>query len=301
MKARKRSYLGTFLFLCAALSLFSQSSPTQTPHWFLLEQGRVALRKGNFAETMTLLKRLQAEQGEIPEAVFLTGQVYEAEGENRIAQKYYERALELSKQFYLREDKYQVLYRMAHLQVMEKRYREYENTLHEILRDHPESRSERFEKFRSSLLRMVTTDGFEVALQLYRLKNDFATQANRELGIFYCRTRRSDKAILHLTLSQIGILSILIEELKFIDPGYQYKNLKELLTLSLARPSLKGYLSESGAWEGFYYLAASLYLHGVADQAKILWDLTAQFAEGEIKARSQRQLKKPQVEPLIGF
>lgn len=301
MKARKRSYLGIFLFVCTTLSLFSQSSPGQEPLWFLLEKGRDALRKGNFSETLTLLKRLHAEHGEIPEAVFLTGQVYEAEGENRIAQKYYQRALELSKQFYVREDKYQVLYRLAHLLVTEKRYREYENTLYEILKDHPESRSERFEKFRSSLVRVVTTDGFEVALQLYRLKHDFATQANRELGIFYCRTRRSDKAILHLALAQIGILSTLIEELKFIDPGYQYKNLKELLTISTERPYLKGYLNESGAWEGFYYLASSLYLHGVGDQAKILFSLTAQFGEGEMKARSQRQLQKPQAEPLIGF
>lgn len=301
MNARKQSYWGIFLFLGSTLFLHPQPASQEQADWYLLEKGRDAFRKGNFSETLTLLKRVQAEYGEKPEAVFLTGQVYEIEGEYRIAQKYYERALELSKQFYVLEDKYQVLYRLAHMYLAEKRYKDYERTLNEILRSHPETRSERFEKFRTSLSKLVTTDGFNAALQLYRLKNDFSTRANRELGIFYCRTRRSDKAILHLTLSQIGILSTLIEEIKFIDPGYQFKDLKELLSLAVARPYLKGYLNESGAWEGFYYLASSLYLHGVLDQAKLLWDLTARFAEGELKARSQRQLKKPQPEPLIGF
>ncbi len=301
MRAWKRSFSGIFLFIYTGLFLFPQPKSADQSDWYLLEKGRDAFRKGNFSETLTLLKRFQSEHGETPEAVFLAGQVYEAEGEYRIAQKYYERALEISKQFYILEEKYQVLYRLAHMYQAEKRYKEYESILIEILKDHPESRSERFEKFRTSLFRVVTTDGFNTALQLYRLKNDFASRANRELGIFYCRTRRSDKAILHLTLSQIGILSTLIEEVKFIDPDYQFKDLKELLTLAIARPYLKGYLQESGAWEGFYYLASSLYLQGVLDQAKVLWDLTAQFGEGEMKIRSQRQLKKPQPEPLIGF
>jgi len=301
LKTWKCSYLGILLFCGSTLFIFPQATSQDQPEWYLLEKGRDAFRKGDFAETLTLLKRFQATHGEKPEAVFLTGQVYEAEGENRLAQKYYERALELSKQFYVLEDKYQVLYRLAHMYLAEKRYKEYESILLEILRDHPESRSERFEKFRNSLSKLVTTDGFNAALQLYRLRNDFATRANRELGIFYCRTRRSDKAILHLTLSQIGILSTLIEEVKFIDPGYQFKDLKELLTLAVSRPYLRGYLNESGGWEGFYFLASSLYLHGVMDQAKLIWDLTSQFAEGEMKARSQRQLQKPQPEPLIGF
>lgn len=301
MKDWKRSCLGIFLFFGTPLFLISQSSTTLQPDWYLLEEARYALQKGNFSETLTLLKRFQAEHGEKPEAMFLTGQVYEAEGESRIAQKYYERALELGKQFYVLEDKYQVLYRLAQLYLEEKRYKEYESILHEILRDHPESRSDRFEKFRTSIFKLLTTDGFNATLRLYRLPNNFATRANRELGIFYCRTRRSDKAILHLTLSQLGILSTLIEEIKFIDPGYQFTDLNELLGLALARPYLKGYLNESGTWEGFYYLASSLYLHGVVDQAMLLWNLTAKFGEGEMKVRSQRQLKKPQPEPLIGF
>ncbi|MCX7788793.1 MAG: hypothetical protein N2442_13980 [Spirochaetes bacterium] len=301
MKTWKRSFWGIFFFCSSTLFLFPQTTSSDQPDWYLLEKGRDAFRKGNFAETLTLLKRFQAMHGEKPEAVFLTGQVYEAEGENRLAKKYYERSLELSKQFYVLEDKYQVFYRLAQLYLAEKRYKEYESILMEMLRDHPESRSDRFEKFRTSLVKSVTTDGLNVTLQLYRLKNDFATRANRELGIFYCRTRRSDKAILHLTLAQVAILSTLIEEMKFIDPGYQYKDLKELLTLAMARPYLKGFLNESGAWEGFYYLASSLYLHGVIDQAKLLWELPFQFAEGEMKARSQRQLQKPQPEPFIGF
>lgn len=296
-----RVILGILIFVFFSIPLFPQRVDKESPLWYLYEKGVQAFRMGNLGESLTYVKRIQEEHGEIPEAVFLMGQIYEKEGEFQFARQYYERALELRKQFYVQEDVYQVQYRLASLYHAQKKYREYEKTLREIIYEHPESHAERYEKFRDALVRIVTTEGFETVLKLYRLKNDFATRANRELGIFYCKTGRSYQAVLHLTLSQVALASTLIEEQRYLDPTYQFTSLSELVERSYSRSYLRTFLQESGAWEGFYYLASSLYLHGVAGQAKILWELTAKYGEGELKQKSRQQLQNPQREPLIGL
>ncbi|MFQ3619873.1 MAG: hypothetical protein SNJ78_02900 [Spirochaetales bacterium] len=276
-------------------------SSQNLPLWFLYQQSLSEFRKGNVTESVTYLKKIQEEHGEIPEALVLMGRVYEKEGEIRIAEQFYQRALELGKQFYILEEKYNVYYWLANLYAIQKRYKDYEKILLELLSFHPESGGRDFVRFRDAVLQSMINRGIETTLQLYRLKQDFATRANLLLGIFYCRTHRSDKAILHLTLGQIAIFSALIEEWRLIDPNYQFKDLETLLSQTIRRPSLRQYLEESRAWEGMYYLAASFFLNGLRDPAKELWEVTARYGDGEWKLRSERQLKNPQREPMIGY
>ena len=288
------------LLLVSVLPLFGEERGGE-PAWLLYQQGLEEFRKGEYGSAVKIVKKLIETYGEIPEAQLLQAQVYEQEGEYLLAEKFYNRAYEQRKQLYILEEKYTILYRLAEIYKIQKRYRDYENLLLEILKDHDIFANPKFSRLRDMYVRTLTDDGFDRLVSLYRLKADFSLKAHADLGILYCRTGRSYQAILHLLLAELATISTVVDELKQHDPEFNYQNLGDTLALAKKREYLADYLKENDFDRNLYFLAASLFAHGVPSEAKALWKITVEIGSSEWKNRSKNQLAKPRPEPLIAY
>lgn len=286
------------------LPVFSQAGAPgkeKTPAWVVYERGLDAFRNRDYGEALVAVKRLTEEFGEIPEASFLQGRIYAVEGEYALAEKFFKRALEQRRQLYVLEDRYAILYELASIYSIQKKYRDYEGILLEIVKDQDTFSSARFSRLRDSFVKTLTDEGFEALVNLYRLKNDFAQRANHDLGILYCRTGRSYQAVLHLTLACLAVTSTLADELKAHDTDYRFAGMRDLLKKSGERSYLRDFVGDTRFLEGLYYLGSSLYIHGVPSEAAFLWKIVQEFSRGDLKIQSANQLKSPRPEPLIGY
>jgi tetratricopeptide (TPR) repeat protein len=290
------------LFFFPVFSLPAQSgAPTSAPAWFVYEKGRESFRKGEFGEALKAVKHLTENFGEIPEAHFLQAGIYEQEGEYLLAEKFYKRALELRRQLYVLEDRYSILYHLADIYRNQKRYKDYEGILLEILRDHEIFSAPRYSRLRDSLVRTLSGEGFDGLVLLYRIPHGFAERAHREIGLLYTRTGRTYQAVLHLSLATLSVVSALAEELKIHDPDYGYTTLKDALERSGRRAYLQDFIGDTEFFKSLYFLASSLYSQGSPAQAAAIWRIVNEYAVGELKTLSRNQLVSPKPEPLIVY
>jgi tetratricopeptide (TPR) repeat protein len=299
-----RIILPVFILLSffTALLLPAQGAENPpAPAWFVYEKGRESFRNGDFGEALKAVKHLTENFGEIPEAHFLQARIYEQEGEYALSEKFYKRALELRRRLYVLEDRYSILYHLADIHHLQKRYRDYEGTLLEILQDHEIFAAPRFSRLRDSLIKTLANDGFNGMVVLYRVPHGFAQRAHREIGVLYCRTGRTYQAVLHLALATLSVISSLAEELKTHDPDYSFTTLTDALEKSAKRPYLQEFIRDTELYKSLYFLASSLYSHGNASEAAALWKVVNEYAGGEWKILSRNQLISPKPEPLIVY
>ncbi len=296
----RKSVYGVIAFLAVfAVARAVGQAGGGEPAWVVYQQGLEAFRNGDFGQAIKVVKLLTETYGEIPEAHLLQARVYEQEGEYQLAEKYYNRALELRKQLYVLEDKYTILYRLAEIYRIQKRYRDFEIVLLEILKDQDSFTNPRYARLRDSYVRTLSDEGFDRLVTLYRMKEDFSRKAHSELGILYCRTGRSYQAVLNLVFASLPSVTTVIDELKQHDPDFTFKSLRETLDAASRRQYLADYLREGDFYKDTYYLASALYAHGVKAEARSLWKIIAEYGFGEWKTRSRSQLLSPQSEPLI--
>jgi len=296
----RKSVLGSIALLAVlAVVRVSGQAGGGEPAWVVYQQGLEAFRKGDFGQALKVVKQLSETYGEIPEAHLLQARVYEQEGEYQLAEKYYNRALELRKQLYVLEDKYTILYRLAEIYRIQKRYRDFEIVLLEILKDQDSFSNPRYARLRDSYVRTISDDGFDRLVTLYRMKADFSQKAHSELGILYCRTGRSYQAVLNLVFAILPTVTTVIDELKQHDPDFSFKGFATTLDMASRRQYLAEYLLDADFYKNTYYLASALYAHGIKAEARSLWKIVSEYGQGEWKTRSRSQLLSPQSEPLI--
>jgi tetratricopeptide (TPR) repeat protein len=289
---------GFLIFLCAAV--FSQDGGPVLPEWFYYQKSLEAFRGGEFGECMRLLKNLGDAYGESAESLHLRARVYEQEGELDLAEKYYYASLEKGG-FDVPDEAYAVRYRLAAMYERRKNYKKYEDTLLEILSGHAMYAQARYARLRDSYVSTLLARGFDSLALLYRVPLDFAQEAHRDLGAFYCRTGRGQSALLHLAFANLAVVSTLSDELKRLDPDYGFRGLEDALKRGAFRPELRDFLQRTEFFRSLYFLASALYGQGRGEEARKIWGIAADYGAGEWKTWSRNQLLAPRAEPLITY
>lgn len=289
---------GVVFFLCV-VPLFAEEGPV-APEWFLYQRSLEAFRADNFGEAVRRLKDLEEIYGESADALHLRARIYEQEGEADLAQGYYVAALERGG-FGIPDEVYVVRYRLANLYYQRKNYKKYEDVLMEIAQGQDLYTQPRYARMRDSYISTLLGQGFDALAVLYRVPFDFAQEAHRDLGAFYCRTGREMQALLHLAFANLAVVSALADELKRADPDYTFTTLRDALERIQRRSELGDFLVRSDFYRSLYFLAAGMYARGVTREARLIWELVAQYGAGLWKTQSRNQLIAPRGEPLITY
>ncbi len=301
-----RALLLVLLWLGMAGGLAAQeqavaSTASSPPAWLLLEQGKQAFHNRNFGTALALFRESIAVGGETPEADAWIGQVFEEEGELNLAVDQYKRALALKQQFVVREDALTIRYALANIYFETNEYGKYEVALREIVAEDNYFTNPDLGGMRDAMLRILRSGGFDRLMLLYRLTDLRTLAAHSELGAFMYRTGRYRDATLNLAFSTITDFTTAIEELRRIDPDFEFTSIHDLLARSLKDPRLASYFASAHLYRDLYYLAASLFASGIAGRAQEIWTLDIDYApkESPWRQRSVVQNRNPFIEPIL--
>ena len=240
------------------------------------------------------LKALQA----YPEGEYWIGEVFRIEGETTIALAQYRKALNNKALFEIPDDARQLLYRMADLQSLRREYKAMEESLEGILAD-DELWSDPARSFtRTAMERTMMNDGLDRFLVLYRHHAPFAYRAHRDLGIYYYRTGRHDRASRHLMFAFLIASTIILDELRYTDNEYTFSTFSESLNAALKNEATRNYMVSNEFSMTMYYFGAAQFANGQRKTADELWrGIPASAENGEWRSRALRQLASPFVEP----
>ncbi len=290
-------------FMVASLALMCRVAYAQdrsNSNWLLFEQGNAAQSQREFGKALQLYKAAISNQGIFPEAEEALGDVYLEEGEADLAQAQYEKAYELRKSFYIPDEQYKVLYKLANLFEMQSLYKRMEDALSLIIVDDKRFLDSTNIRLRSQVEKNFLEKGIDRVLVLYNFEDSPSAAAHAKLGWFYYRTGRFAPAMSQLLYSVIYRASQVERSIREGDAEWQFTTLTDMLRVAEARKELREYMSETGLQRDLYYLAGSMFANGYPEHAKGLWRAIMQSpSAGQYRDLSRRQMKSPFIEPLL--
>ncbi|MFO7780529.1 MAG: hypothetical protein R6W94_02785 [Spirochaetia bacterium] len=303
------------LLTVLSVPLLAQETGGETdgePAWVTYRRGVHALDSRNFGEALRNFRDALAVRRPFPEAEAGIGRVFEAEGNPELARRQYDRALELSDHFYVSEEEYAVRYRLADLHRNSESWMEYQRELEYIAGQNPQFRTDHDPEYRRLIPNVLTRPPLEdrppeprldILLRLYRLEENFAYRAHRDLGEVYLRrNRRFAPAVEHLSFATVAALSTLVEELRRDTYGYEFTTTRQLIADALGVERLRRYIGpeQSDLFRVLFRLSGALYgLGGAGTPGPVprqIWDLLQAFPEdgGEWAVRAARAMERPE-------
>lgn len=230
-----------------------------------------------------------------PEADFLSGKIYEAEGENDVAFSLYEKALEHSEYLDIPDERFDIAYRMADLARDSGNRGAQEKYLLSVLKeDSLYGKTDAESPTLRAMIRTLETDRTpDRFFSLYRHDNKTSLKACRDLAAFYLLTHRVDRALPVAVLSACISMTLLSETVSASDFDYEFTSVPDLMARAGKKADIANWARESGIWDSFAVLAATLRDHGRTEQSSALWSLLAQSCPDPAVARlAARELSK---------
>jgi tetratricopeptide (TPR) repeat protein len=286
-----------FLFLVGAATVFGVDANT-APDWLVIEKGKQLFDSGDYGESLFYFRQARERYPNVPEVEYWIGRVFEAEGEYSLAELQYKLALERAEYFEIRDDVYEVHYRLADIYLIEKHLSSYVAHLESILnRDVEARRSAGDLRLDGRLLsRTLAQKGLDKLFELYRLPDYGGLDAYYRLGVYELRTGLVENASELLTLSAVITFTTVINHLLERDPEYRFTTFDDLLTGALKYRIVEDYFFDTDAFGQLYALALALRGSREAPKIEVSSQLLALVrihdAQGFWGRRAVRQLEK---------
>jgi tetratricopeptide (TPR) repeat protein len=301
MKNRK-----SIVFMIALMLLFVSGmvpimgQDTGDPAWILFEKGKLAYQKRDYGLAMKYYQEAIQKSAMFPEAEVAIGDIYYLEGEFTLAEMQYEKAYRIKNAFYIPEDKYAVLQKLASLHESQENYRAMEEDLLSILADDAQYSDPKWTQLRAQIEDNFYKKGLDHVLKLYQFETYFSILAHGKLGWFYYKTGRIGNAIQHLLFALIAIKSELTQSLRDLDSDYEFETLSDVFRIERGNAEITKYLQSMEAFRCLYYLASSVWSSPYTGRAMEIWKLLSETTQaGEYADLSKKQLKKPWIEPRL--
>lgn len=231
-----------------------------------------------FGNSMSRLLSWLEDNRAYPEADILSGKVFEAEGEPKVALSWYRKAW-VNKEFLdIPDDKYQLSYRMADMSFSGGDFGSQEKYLLSVLEDDavfgkPGAESPTLQAMMRTLEAEQTVDKFFL---LYRHANYTGLKAYIDLASFYYGNgARLDRAFPVAILASCVAVSRLSEAVARSDFTWTYGGLPDLMARAGKNPEIAKWAKENRVWTSFTLLASIMGERGMHAQAESLWGMLA--------------------------
>jgi tetratricopeptide (TPR) repeat protein len=236
---------------------------------------------------------------EYPEADYLIGEVFRAEGELGVALAQYQKAYALRSSLDTPDFALEILYQIAALHKIRLEYTLMENTYLEILKNDTLWSGTDNTFVKESMGRVLEKEGIDQFLLVYRYDNHSVEKAHRELGLYYYSSGRHIKAVEHLLFSFLIQNSIIILNLLDHQFDYSFSSTQDLFDQIFIDSSLTEYASNVEYYKTMYYLGGAYYGNGNLTLARQFWQLLSDKPEaGEWSIRAESQLQSPYIEKI---
>jgi tetratricopeptide (TPR) repeat protein len=290
--------------LCAGLLVIGVSlgfgDGRQNSAWLAYEKGNAAMAAREYGQALQLYKEAIAQAGVFPEAEIGLGDIYFEEGEIDLSLDQYKKAYDMRKSFYIPDEQYSVLYKIAHVYEAQSLYKRMEDSLGVIEAADPHYVETDTFKLRTQVEKMYREKGINRVLTLYSFDDTLYAPAHSKLGWFYYRTGRFTQGTSELLFSVIYRVGAMTSVLRQRDVEYGFTTLDDFLGIVEKNADLREYAATYGLYKDLYYLAGTTFAEGLPAHAVSIWKLLAGSATaGTYQDLARRQVKKPWIEPLI--
>jgi len=262
-----------FIPLCL-LPLNILNASENTPPWILFQRGMHFYDQRNFGEAFRYFRQVTA-RAEHPEAEYWIGRIFENEGQNTLALRQFERALDIAYRATSDEFHIAVLLSVARIYERQERHDLYEITLLRIINDVKRAVRADMEYERVLGDRLISL-GLDRVIFYFRYELDSLITPYGDLGVFYFKSARDRDAIRQLASASVIILSRLIEANRGYNPHYEYTNVRSLILSSERNDRMREYMIESGLYRYLFFLALSLDNIGEIRQANYILGFLAE-------------------------
>lgn len=234
-----------------------------TPLWLKIDNAIQKVETNETGEALFQFRKILEKYPGNPESEMWIGIILNQENEYELAIENLELALEHKKQLVILEDQYQILYKLAEIYYKLGDYNSYTDTLKKVI----EYSGEGTETDRLKLVMIDTLEkrGYDKFIELYRPMSKISLKAYSLLGKYYYDINNWNLSIEYLLQATGAILSSTIEEIKNIDPYYNFllddstdKSLENVFNLVKKYAVLKKYFEDTSFYEYFYYLGNAL-------------------------------------------
>jgi hypothetical protein len=267
----------------------------------LVEDARKRYANREFRRVGELRAYLQAFR-EYPEAEFMLGKAFRAEGENALGLAQYLRALSHSSALETPAFAIEMRYELANLYYASKDYLSMVAQYEEILKSDPMMSGSGNDYIRTAMTRILRNSGFNRLIALYRIRYDFSMEAHFALTAFYSKVGDHQKAVEQGMIGLCMFFTKMIDRLAEEDPDYEFDGVGALMA-RVGGPGALGeefgeYAKDSGLYECMYWFANALYGVTSWSAGKEVWACLAKAPDGGPWAkRAAQKLKKPGIDP----
>lgn len=251
----------------------------------VLDEVFVSKTPGDFGNSMkNLLTWLQGLVS-FPEALFLEGNIYSAEGEFKLAQEYYSQAWENNIYFDIPDEKYSLLYKIADLADFTGDTEKKEQALLLVVSGDPVFALPGNEtgillSMKKNLSRKENLESFFL---LYRHDKWFALKAYHDLAEYYYGVEGGtmERAFTCSMLASSIIVTKLSYALSDREVDWHYKDLKNLLKTISRHPEILVWMDENKCWETLLLFGDILNLRGNDTLAFNLFEIISETSVDE--------------------
>lgn len=289
------------LFQTALVFAQADTPVNNDPAWVYYEKGKYEMRQKEYGNAVYYFKQALSVARIMPEAELALGEVYFYEGDYRLAEQQYLRALEQKAAFSVPDMNYTVLYHLADLYEIWLKYGKMYEVLKTIVNDDTAFNDKKYALFRTNTVTLYENKGFDKMFTYNRLEETFSTEAHGRLAWYLYRTWNFETARDYALYSVIPILTECMLEIRRDGNDYRYTTLDDFFKTALAIDRVREYLEEKKIYERIYYLALISYeIIPLRDNGRSLLRILASLPEAEtIQARAAGQLQNYRREARI--
>jgi tetratricopeptide (TPR) repeat protein len=231
-----------------------------------------------------------------PEAEYWIGETYRVEGEQNLALKQYQKAHEQRVNLENPSFDVEILYKLVDILKIKQDYVEMENKALEIVAMDALWAGNAGLFARTSMIRILETNGISRFLTLYRYDDTQVERIHRLLGFFYYASGRHSNAVDHLVFSFLIQNTIIINSLMRNHYDFEFTTIDALLNEANKNPVLAAYIEDTEYYKTVYYLGAAFFATGKASTARLFWNVLSNQNAGEWTGRANNQIKSPTIE-----
>ncbi len=210
-----------------------------------------------FRNSITEIKNYYINRSVYPEAEFLLGKIYQAEGEYDIAKEFYFSALDHAYALDVPEQQIDIFYQTAYLAQLSGDDGLYEIMLMNILDYNPWfTRGDGISPYlKAAVDNSHIQESATKFFKLYRASHPQSINAAIQLTTFYKNKGDTDKAYTFAVLSSLLSFTRLYEVLEERDQRFEFTDLGSFFKTCTKYSDIVAWLENQSVWRGFYELA----------------------------------------------
>lgn len=192
-----------------------------------------------------------------PEVEYLTGKIYQVEGEYDVAYSFFQKALAFADNLDVPEEKFDILYSISELSYLKGDMNQYEIDLLQIVSQDKHFLQDHLKKSIRNSISNVKSDCVEKFFKMFRNENYRVMDAYCSLAKLYDSMNEKQRCLDCIAMGTLTGFTKIIDVVTKRNPDFEYVDLNSLLVEASGHEDIVKWGKDNNLWESFYLLSVA--------------------------------------------